>query len=291
MFQIPVQNNTIPTNEAKTMYERVIGNINHTNIEGLEEIMKFNEQLQNNDGTSINKTVVMHDVEKVQRNMTSALIKEQPMELSGHSNEALEVIDREGYYKNRYASVEGGTDTIGIGHKMSEEEHKGGYVLIGGQKIDVTNGLKEEQILQLWEQDDMEHTERLKNDLKDRGLNMDSLTPEMTKVLKRLTYNMGSVPNSLTDSLSKGDMDGFNTGLLRMVGMKGNTVLSAGLSRDRAKSYNLVNKDKIAEVEFLKRKGGGSIYIYYDAEGKEVKKYETDKPLDKSNSYNKRYGL
>lgn len=55
-----------------------------------------------------------------------------------------------------HLSVEGGTRTIGYGHKMSEGEDAGNYVKVGGERIDFEPGVKgvpDSKIMQLFRED------------------------------------------------------------------------------------------------------------------------------------------
>lgn len=52
-----------------------------------------------------------------------------------------------------YKSLEGGTDTVAYGHKITGPEKKAGYLLINGEKVNYKEGLTEAQAEALLEQD------------------------------------------------------------------------------------------------------------------------------------------
>ena len=52
-----------------------------------------------------------------------------------------------------HASVEGGSDTLGYGHKLTDDEVRTGKVIINGEAVDYKSGLTDEQINSLLKQD------------------------------------------------------------------------------------------------------------------------------------------
>lgn len=120
---------------------------------------------------------------------------------------------REGFRNKAYASPEGGTDTIGIGHKLSEEEQKRGGVFIGGQfiKADRNTPLTDQQVKDLYIQDIMKHAEGAKrqiNSLSGRDV-WSSLNPMQQYALMDLSYagGPGLITKDLADAISSGDMN------------------------------------------------------------------------------------
>jgi GH24 family phage-related lysozyme (muramidase) len=108
-----------------------------------------------------------------------------------------------------HASLEGGTDTIGYGHKLSKEEAEGQYVLIRDEKVSTKDGLTPEQVDALFEQDWEQaglHTDRLlvQKDLKD-------IPVKAKNILQEMVYQMGYSGvkgfNTMINHMKKGNYD------------------------------------------------------------------------------------
>ena len=105
-----------------------------------------------------------------------------------------------------YGSIEGGTDTIAHGHKLTPKEVKTGLISIAGEDVPVEGGLTEEQANDLLAQD-MQVAEQAIAELVEPELNQNQKT-----ALTSLIFNVGV--NSFKKSkarkaLNAGDMETF----------------------------------------------------------------------------------
>ena len=102
-----------------------------------------------------------------------------------------------------HASLEGGSDTLAYGHKLTEQEVKSGKVKIGGKLVDYKEGLTEEQAKAQLSQNIESHKKKV--NVKD----FDKLPDKYQKVLVNIAFNVGSVKESgwpsLLDAMRKGD--------------------------------------------------------------------------------------
>ena len=120
---------------------------------------------------------------------------------------------REGFRTTTYASPEGGTDTVGIGHKLSKKEQEAGGVFIGGRlvKVDRTTPMSEQQVKDLYIQDIMNHANGAKNQInKLAGQDVWSgLNPMQQYALMDLSFSGGGrmITKDLADAIKSGDMD------------------------------------------------------------------------------------
>lgn len=119
---------------------------------------------------------------------------------------------REGFRNKAYASPEGGTDTIGIGHKLSKEEQDRGGVFIGGQlvKADRNTPLTDQQVKDLYIQDIMKHADGAKRQVnKLAGQDVwNGLNPMQQYALMDLSFagGPGLITKDLADAIKLGDM-------------------------------------------------------------------------------------
>jgi hypothetical protein len=88
-----------------------------------------------------------------------------------------------------HKSAEGGTDTIGWGHKLTAEEQAGGYVIIGEEKVPFSE-LTEEKNNALFEQDWNNNTQLAANFINEKG-DWNSLSEPQKLVSTELFFNMG----------------------------------------------------------------------------------------------------
>jgi GH24 family phage-related lysozyme (muramidase) len=120
---------------------------------------------------------------------------------------------REGFRTTTYASPEGGTDTVGIGHKLSKKEQEAGGVFIGGRlvKVDRTTPMSEQQVKDLYIQDIMNHANGAKNQInKLAGQDVWSgLNPMQQYALMDLSFagGPGLITKDLADAIKSGDMN------------------------------------------------------------------------------------
>jgi hypothetical protein len=88
-----------------------------------------------------------------------------------------------------HKSAEGGTDTIGWGHKLTSAEQAGGYVIIGKEKVPFSE-LTEEKNNALFEQDWNNNTQLAANFINEKG-DWNSLSEPQKLVSTELFFNMG----------------------------------------------------------------------------------------------------
>ena len=86
-------------------------------------------------------------------------------------------------------SLEGGTDTIAYGHKLTPEEVQSGTIKIGDTEVKYADGLTEEQAVALFTQDGEWAKGIAEDSLGKSGL---ELTPNRVESLTSLIYNVGS---------------------------------------------------------------------------------------------------
>lgn len=120
---------------------------------------------------------------------------------------------REGFRNKAYASPEGGTDTIGIGHKLSNAEQNAGGVFIGGRlvKADRNTPLTDQQVKDLYIQDVMNHANGAKrqvNSLAGQDV-WTGLNPMQQYALMDLSFagGPGLITKDLADAIKSGDMN------------------------------------------------------------------------------------
>jgi len=120
---------------------------------------------------------------------------------------------REGFRNKAYASPEGGTDTVGIGHKLTDKEQTAGGVFIGGRlvKVDRNTPLTDDQVKELYRQDIMKHAAAAKNQVnKLAGQDVWSgLNPMQQYALMDLSFagGPGMITKDLADAIRSGDMN------------------------------------------------------------------------------------
>jgi GH24 family phage-related lysozyme (muramidase) len=120
---------------------------------------------------------------------------------------------REGFRTMTYASPEGGTDTVGIGHKLTKKEQEAGGVFIGGRlvKVDRTTPMSEQQVKELYRQDIMNHANGAKRQInKLAGQDVWSgLNPMQQYALMDLSFagGPGLITKDLADAIKSGDMN------------------------------------------------------------------------------------
>jgi len=105
-----------------------------------------------------------------------------------------------------HSSIEGGTDTLAYGHKITPAEQASGTIKIGGKKVKIADGISESQAKQLLDQD----VSVARNAVKE--LVKVPLNKNQRAALTSLIYNVGV--KSFRDSnalkaLNKGEMDTF----------------------------------------------------------------------------------
>jgi len=87
-----------------------------------------------------------------------------------------------------HESVEGGTDTLGYGHKLTPREQKGGFVTIDGERVEIGDGLTDEQVERLFQQDIAKVERQLEKNIE----GYEDLPDKYQKVLINLGFNIGA---------------------------------------------------------------------------------------------------
>ena len=141
-----------------------------------------------------------------------------------------------------YPSLEGGTDTVAYGHKLTKAEADSGILEINGQKVNWKQGLTEEQAAALLEQD----TAKFRDVAEASLTKADLLNDDTSKALTSLIYNIGEGAwkrSKAKVALEKGDLGKFYD---EAFGEKGwiriKDVESRGLKRRRAAEERLFKK-------------------------------------------------
>lgn len=136
---------------------------------------------------------------------------------------------KEGFKNGQWSphkSVEGGTRTVAYGHKLSEEEDQGNYIILpSGDVVDLdTRGLTPEEAEQLLDSD----INKKRNVAKTQWNNsqdtpFDQLDPLHKELLTEITFNIGTLKNksgsfgwpSLAEGIVNNDKDKIKSELMR----------------------------------------------------------------------------
>ena len=112
----------------------------------------------------------------------------------------------------RYESPEGGLDTVGLGHKLTQDEIDSNSVY--GFDLDT---LTKEQAKEIFRRDLTKYEKMLKSDLKtnykkyemEQPIDYDTLNQKQKEMLLDFTFNLGSLKGfpKFTEAVLKGDMD------------------------------------------------------------------------------------
>lgn len=146
-------------------------------------------------------------------------------------------------------SLEGGTDTIAYGHKLTPEEVQSGIIKIGDTEVKYADGLTEEQAVTLFTQDGEWAKGIAEDSLNKSGL---ELTPNRVEALTSLIYNIGSGSwgkSKAKQYLESGNIEDFmHEAFDPEVGfVKINGEVSRGLVRRRGEEARLFGESDIAE--------------------------------------------
>tara|TARA_R110002012_G_C11650945_1_gene611407 strand:+ start:443 stop:1168 length:726 start_codon:yes stop_codon:yes gene_type:complete len=162
--------------------------------------------------------------------------------LKKFENEALTGFKNGQWFAHK--SLEGGTPTIGWGHKITKEENKSGKIKIGGQTVRFKNGLTPQQVNQLYEQDTAKARSIARKSLEKNTDYSGPYTDNQLQSLTSLIYNIGEGNWSESDAkenLESGDISGFlKEAFDPQIGfVKSNKKVSKGLVNRRAEERNL----------------------------------------------------
>jgi len=97
-----------------------------------------------------------------------------------------------------HRSVEGGTPTIGHGHKITDAEAESGTIKIDGEDVPYSGGLTETQARWLLDQRVKKGVAELPEDMPD----------EFMAIALDVSYRLGSMPKRFLAALKKGDLAG-----------------------------------------------------------------------------------
>jgi GH24 family phage-related lysozyme (muramidase) len=148
--------------------------------------------------------------------MTNQMMMSRRAELSGYGEDSfVDYMKRVEGLKNpkgeggrtpfRYESPEGGLDTVGIGHKLTQEEIDEGEVY--GYKLDT---LTEDQVEDIFKTDMLKYESKLIKTLReDYNTDYFDLPPRKRQMLLDMQFNIGSVKkfNEFTKAVIRGDID------------------------------------------------------------------------------------
>ena len=115
-----------------------------------------------------------------------------------------------------HPSVEGGLDTLGYGHKLTPEENKSGKIeLDNGRVLDFRQGLSDEEIHELLQNDILKHKDIAEQswDLASKtGIKFKDLDPKYQYAVVNLAFNVGDLVRNgqfrwgnMAEAIKKGD--------------------------------------------------------------------------------------
>lgn len=162
--------------------------------------------------------------------------------LKKFENEALTGFKKGQWFPHN--SLEGGTKTLGWGHKITQKEKRTGKIKIGNQLVQFKNGVDPEQVNQLYEQDTAKFRSIARKSLEKNTDYLGPYTPNQLQALTSLIYNIGEGNWSISDAkknLESGDITGFlKEAFDSKIGfVKANKKIFKGLVDRRAKERDL----------------------------------------------------
>jgi len=139
-----------------------------------------------------------------------------------------------------HSSLEGGSDTLAYGHKLTSAEVKSNTVQVGDDSIDLSDGLTEQQANELFEQD----VEKAKSSLSKSVRGFDSLDKKYQDVLVSIQFNTGNVSedewsNLLAGIRAEDDERVFEEMLTSFKDSEGNKKLLSDRRNSIAKSLGI----------------------------------------------------
>lgn len=171
-------------------------------------------------------------------------------------------LDRQAGVFTHYTD-EFGDDTIGYGHKITQEERSNGYIMIGNDKVPIRKGMSEltpERAMKLLKQDvarTVPNTESWK-------VPFDDMRPSVQRGIMDLTFNLGksgiqSAPKANAHFKAGRVTDGF---IEMLSTASANGKRSAGLLKRRAHAFNLAHEGNLRISEIDTREDG-SMYVKF----------------------------
>ena len=162
--------------------------------------------------------------------------------LKKFENEALTGFENGRWFPHK--SLEGGTPTIGWGHKITQKEKRTGKIKIGNQLVEFKNGVDPEQVNQLYEQDTAKFRAIARKSLEKNTDYFGPYTSNQLQALTSLIYNIGEgnwSKSNAKKNLESGNINGFlKQAFDPKIGfVKSNKKIFKGLVDRRAKERDL----------------------------------------------------
>lgn len=167
---------------------------------------------------------------------------------------------RHGYSKGKWLphkSLEGGTDTLAYGHKLTPQEVRSGEIMIGNSLVNWKKGISEEQARALMRQDVRKFRSKLAKQIPE----FKSLPEKYRQVLVNIGYNAGSVNPAKWPSLFRhmrnGDDIGVRKEMITTFKEDGKTAILFGRAKEMADAIGLDYDENAWDRERRRRKGKG----------------------------------
>ena len=159
--------------------------------------------------------------------------------LKKFENEELKGFEKGSWFPHK--SIEGGTRTVGWGHKITADEKKRGVIKVGEQLVNFKNGMTPQQVNQLYEQDTAKARSIARKSL---VKNKSDIEPNELQALTSLIYNVGQgawAKSNAKKYLESGNIDRFlKEAFDSKIGfVKSNKKILKGLVDRRSKERNL----------------------------------------------------
>ena len=138
--------------------------------------------------------------------------------------------------RNKVYDDSAGLPTIGVGHLLTQEENSTGKITINGQAIDYSQGLTDQQVMDLLAQDLVRFEQAVQNEVRV------DLNQNQFDALVSFSFNVGTQAfknSTLLKVLNDGQYDEVPNQLRRWVKAGGKTV--QGLVNRRENEINLWN--------------------------------------------------
>ncbi len=139
-------------------------------------------------------------------------------------------------FRNKVYDDAAGLPTIGVGHLLTQEENSSGKITINGQPIDYSQGLTDQQVMDLLAQDLVRFEQVVQNEVRVE------LNQNQFDALVSFSFNVGTQAfksSTLLRVLNDGQYDEVPNQLRRWVKADGKTI--QGLVNRRENEINLWN--------------------------------------------------
>lgn len=165
-----------------------------------------------------------------------------------------------------------GANTIGFGHKITEEEKRNGYIVIDGNKVPYKPGaskLTADMAMKLLEQDAKNHIPSTSG----WSVPFNMMHPGVQRGLQDLGYNLGKQGISRVPKADAAFKSGnFTDGFIYMLGTASeNGGRSTGLLARRAESYNMaIGAAGLPKIEKVEANADGSMRVKFNGKMSEA---------------------